>query len=128
MDLRRFNVVEWKYTTPLTAAQNLVVPLAMELSPETVAAGSDLLLATFSIFSTVATTVNFQGSVNAAFTNPRLLATLAVVAATFTTAYALPVGLATNGVILVTLPFVRWNLVDTGGGSAVTEFYAKAWM
>lgn len=131
MILRNLNVVEWTYNTPLTNGQNLIVPLgAMDATPVYfVARGQDLLWLTFGVFSSHAFTIFVEQSWRGDFAaDVQVIATLAVVAATYTQPFALPAPQGDNGYIALQGDYIRCRAQDTAAvNHTQTNLYFRAW-
>lgn len=132
MILRNFNQVEWTYNTPLTNGQNLIVPLgAQDATPVYfVARGQDIRFMTFGVFSDrifqIVIEQSWRGDFAAGTVNA--IATLNVLAATYTQPFALPAPQGDNGFIVLQGDYIRCRAVDTSAGDhAQTNLYFAAW-
>lgn len=121
---------EWIYTTPLTNAQNVVIPLAYGAGAGDmiyIVPGKDLLFLTWGIESDLNFLFMVEGSNDDAFAAIDILVTQNCLGGGYYRPYQLPAPY-TGGQISITSPLVRIRLMDLAmADHNYTRVYVKGW-
>lgn len=122
-------LAEWTYNTPLTNAENRIVPLGAENNPFTVARGQDVRYMTFGVFSSHTFTIFVEQSWRGDFgADVNVIATLAILAGVYTQPFALPAPQGDNGFFLLQGDYIRCRAQDTAAANHTrTNLYFAAW-
>lgn len=130
MNLAGRDLIEWAYNTPLTLAQNLVVPLAgAEGLPFTVGRGQDVRFMTFGVYGSstfdLIVETSWEGGFGAGTTHQ--IVNLGILAGAYTQPFQLPAPQGDNGFIVVQGYYLRIRAVNTGIVHTQTNIYVAAW-
>jgi len=118
----------WHHLSPLLNGATLTVELGMENSGYSNFNAQDMRRLSFGLITELTCTLNIQGSMYGNFAAVDTLASLPVLAATYTTPYDLPAPMNATGYLMITRPFLRIQIVETAlANHAYTRFWAIAW-